>query len=52
MSEEQLWQLLDKLTKVVVEQENCVLNVLVNYNFMEVQLIPADIWFKGSEENE
>ena len=47
MPEEQFWQLLDKLTKTVVEEENCVLNILIGTGLVEVQLIPKDMWFEG-----
>lgn len=48
MTEEQFWKLLDRLTKQVVENENCVLNVVIGYyGQISVQLIPKDIWFEG-----
>lgn len=50
MAEEQFWELLDRLTKQVVETENCVLNVIIGVGLVEVQLIPKDIWYEGCED--
>lgn len=48
MTEEQFWQLLDRLTNTVIEQENCVLNIVIGYyGHISVQLIPKEIWFEG-----
>ena len=50
MPEEQFWELLDRLTKQVVETENCVLDIVISApGLVEVQLIPKDMWCEGCE---